>query len=133
MYCYFLDILLNNTDLILCYWPRFTLFWKHFTLHNTDLDLSYFDLSYAFPGHSDSAERGLTVRKCENCNLLPIAVSHDFCTHFCLLRMSWPPRMLTLKDKGGGNPPIGQDIACHFSQDHTVVTKFLDFIHTHPI
>ena len=30
-------------------------------LHNTDLDLSYFDLSYVFPGHSDSVERGLTV------------------------------------------------------------------------
>ena len=43
---------------------------------------------------------------------------------------------LTLKDmRGGGgwNPPIGQDIAFHFSQDHTMVTKFLDFIHKHPI
>jgi hypothetical protein len=30
-------------------------------LNNTDLDLSYFDLSYVFPGHSDSVERGLTV------------------------------------------------------------------------
>ena len=25
--------------------------------------------------------------------------------------------------------PAGQEIACHFSQDHTVVTKLLDFIH----
>ena len=32
-------------------------------LNNTDLDLSYFDLSYVFPGHSDSVERGLTVHK----------------------------------------------------------------------
>ena len=30
-------------------------------LNNTDLDLSYFDLSYVFPGHNDSVERGLTV------------------------------------------------------------------------
>ena len=35
---------------------------KFYTLlHNTDLDLSYFDLSYVFPGHIDSVERGLTV------------------------------------------------------------------------
>jgi hypothetical protein len=33
---------------------------------------------------------------------------------------------------GGWNPPIGQEIACHFSHDHTMVTKFLDFIHKHP-
>ena len=40
---------------------------------------------------------------------------------------------LTLKDMGGGwNHPTGQEIACHFSQDHTMVTKFLDFIHKHP-
>ena len=41
---------------------------------------------------------------------------------------------LTLKDmRGGGwNHPAGQEIACHFSQDHTMVTKFLDFIHKHP-
>ena len=32
-------------------------------LNNTDLDLSYFDLSYVFPGHIDSVERGLTVSK----------------------------------------------------------------------
>ena len=32
---------------------------------------------------------------------------------------------------GGGNPPIGQEIACHFSQDHAMVTKILDFIHKH--
>ena len=30
-------------------------------LNNTDLDLSYFDLSYVFPGHIDSVKRGLTV------------------------------------------------------------------------
>ena len=41
---------------------------------------------------------------------------------------------LTLKLVGGGGIlPIGQEIACHFSQDHTMITKFLDFIHTHPI
>ena len=36
--------------------------------------------------------------------------------------------------KGGGGGlkvPAGQEIACHFSQDHTVVTKILDFIHKH--
>ena len=31
-------------------------------LNNTDLDLSYFDLSYVFPGHIDSVKRGLTVQ-----------------------------------------------------------------------
>ena len=38
---------------------------------------------------------------------------------------------LTLKDPGGGvggNPPIDQEIACHFSQDHAIVTKILEFI-----
>ena len=30
-------------------------------LNNTDLNLSYFDLSYVFPGHIDSVKRGLTV------------------------------------------------------------------------
>ena len=40
---------------------------------------------------------------------------------------------LTLKDAGGGaKVPTGQEIACHFSQDHTVVTKVLDFIRKHP-
>jgi len=29
------------------------------------------------------------------------------------------------------SPDIGQVIACHFSQDHTMVTKILDFIHKH--
>ena len=32
-------------------------------LNNTDLDLSYFDLSYVFPGHNDSVKRGLTVHE----------------------------------------------------------------------
>ena len=36
------------------------------------------------------------------------------------------------KRHGGGNLPIDQDIACHFSQDHTLVTKFLEFILKHP-
>ena len=40
---------------------------------------------------------------------------------------------LTLKAAGGGRiQPIGQEIACHFSQDHTMVPKFLDFMHKHP-
>ena len=30
-------------------------------VNNTDLDLSYFDLSYVFPGRIDSVKRGLTV------------------------------------------------------------------------
>ena len=33
---------------------------------------------------------------------------------------------------GGWNPPIGQEIACHFSQDHAMVTKILENIHIHP-
>ena len=33
-------------------------------LNNTDLDLSYFNLSYVFPGHNDSVKRGLTVPSC---------------------------------------------------------------------
>ena len=40
-----------------CYcWQNLT------TISNTDLYLSYFDLSYIFPGHNDSVERGLTVK-----------------------------------------------------------------------
>ena len=39
---------------------------------------------------------------------------------------------LTLKDAGGRIPPISQEIACHFSQDHAMVTKILNFIHKHP-
>ena len=42
-------------------------------------------------------------------------------------------RSLTLKTAGGGRIlPGAQEIACHFSQDHTMVTKFLDFIKKHP-
>ena len=32
---------------------------------------------------------------------------------------------------GGSKWPTGQEIACHFSQDHAMVTKILDFIHKH--
>ena len=40
---------------------------------------------------------------------------------------------LTLRDAGGGRIlPIGQEITYHFSEDHTMVTKFLDFIHKNP-
>ena len=36
------------------------------------------------------------------------------------------------KNCGGGRIlPGGQEIVCHFSQDHAMVTKFLDFIHKH--
>ena len=38
---------------------------------------------------------------------------------------------LTLKEAGGLKVPAGQEIACNFSQDHTVVTKILDFINKH--
>ena len=42
--------------------------------------------------------------------------------------------VLTQKNPGGGgeNSPIGQEIACYFSQDHAMVTKLLDFIYKHP-
>ena len=40
---------------------------------------------------------------------------------------------LTLKEAGGGpKVPSGFSIGCHFSQDHAMVTKILDFIHIHP-
>ena len=32
---------------------------------------------------------------------------------------------------GGAKVPTSQEIACHFSQDYTVVTKIIDFIHKH--
>ena len=32
---------------------------------------------------------------------------------------------------GGHKVPTGQEIVCHFSQDHARVTKILDFIHKH--
>ena len=48
--------LLQSTDLFECYcWQNYT------TISNTDLNLSYFDLSYIFLGHNDSVKRGLTV------------------------------------------------------------------------
>ena len=41
--------------------------------------------------------------------------------------------ILTLKEAGGGpKVPSGFSIGCHFSQDHAMVTKILDFIHIHP-
>ena len=52
----FLNHLLHSTDLFQCYcWQKYT------TISNTDLYLSYFDLSYIFPGHNDSVEWGPTV------------------------------------------------------------------------
>ena len=40
----------------------------------------------------------------------------------------------SLKDGGGGvRQDIGQEIAYHFSQDHTMVTKLLDFIYNYLI
>jgi hypothetical protein len=54
---YNLDHLLHSTDLFKCYlWQNYT------TVNNTDLYLSYFDISYVFLGHYDSVQRGLTVR-----------------------------------------------------------------------
>ena len=48
--------LLHSTNLFECYcWQNYT------SVSNTDLYLSYSDLSYVFPGHYDSAQRGLTV------------------------------------------------------------------------
>ena len=41
----------------------------------------------------------------------------------------------SLNPKGGGGGskcPIGQEIGSHFSQNHAMVTKILDFIHKHP-
>ena len=38
--------------------------------------------------------------------------------------------VLTLKEAGVVQKvPAGQEIVCHFSQDHAMVTKNLDFIH----
>ena len=44
------------------YWQNYT------TVSKTDLYLSYFNLSYVFPGHNDSVKRGLTVPQ----NTIPI-------------------------------------------------------------
>ena len=35
--------------------------------------------------------------------------------------------------EGGPKVPAGQEIVCHFSQDHAMVTKNLDFIHKHTV
>ena len=35
-------------------------FQSYATVSNTDFYLSYFNLSYVFPGHNDSVQRGLT-------------------------------------------------------------------------
>ena len=40
--------------------------------------------------------------------------------------------MLTLSEGGGSMCPYGFSIDCHFSQDHAMVTKILDFINKHP-
>ena len=37
-----------------------------------------------------------------------------------------------INPKRGLRQDIGQEIACHFSQDHTMVTKILDFVNKHP-
>ena len=36
--------------------------------------------------------------------------------------------LINPKRPGGLRQPIGQEIACHFSQDHAMVTKILGFI-----
>jgi hypothetical protein len=51
-------------------------------LNNTDLDLSYFDLSYVFPGHIDSVERGLTVCTYKN-EQTYFGISTKKEIHFC--------------------------------------------------
>ena len=45
-------------------WLTFIVLQKYAAISNTDLYLSYFDLSYVFSVHNDSAQRGLTV--CDN-------------------------------------------------------------------
>ena len=43
--------------------------------------------------------------------------------------------VMSVNPKGGGRGPkvpSGFSIGCHFSQDHAMVTKILDFIHIHP-
>ena len=63
-----------------------------------------------------------------------IVLARAFYDFFTWRVPTYSPRMpLTLKYAGGRwIQPIGREIACHFSQDHTMVTKFLDFIHKHP-
>ena len=49
--------------------------------------------------------------------------------------LSTPLKIHALNPKGGGGGPkwpYGFSIGCHFSQDHAMVTKILDFIHIHP-
>ena len=50
----------------------------------------------------------------------------------CLLILPCILIRLTLKDAGGPKVPSGQEIVCHFPQDHAMVTKNLDFIHKYP-
>ena len=83
------------------------------------------------------------VRALLNCRLhLGLIV---FCRHlqilwivwtWCLADifiLSWQNIFFNPKNCGGGRIlPGAQEIACHFSQDHTMVTKFLDFIKKHP-
>ena len=33
--------------------------------------------------------------------------------------------------RGGSKVTAGQEVVCHFSQGHAMVTKHLDFIHKH--
>ena len=52
---------------------------------------------------------------------------------FCQYLWQLTSLALTLKEAGGGpKVPTGQEIVCHFSQGHAMVTKSLDFIHKHP-
>ena len=81
-----MDHLLQSTDLYECYcWQNYT------TVSNTDLYLSYFDLSYVFPGHNDSVKRGLTVVHSER--LLFLSHSSWLCHQLALCTgkyMSFP-------------------------------------------
>jgi hypothetical protein len=68
--------LLHSTDLFEYYcWQN------HTTISNTGLYLSYFDLSYVFPGHNDSVKWGLTVLKS---NFLSSQMDSYSCSPFSL-------------------------------------------------
>ena len=58
-----------------------------FKVSNTDLYLSYFDLSYVFPGHNDSVQRGLTVQTqfeiIRNRSIDIKASGHQTASHVC--------------------------------------------------
>ena len=44
------------------------------------------------------------------------------------VKLSWN-LMIFFNPKGGPKWPYGFSIGCHFSQDHAMATKILDFVH----